>query len=134
MASRSSEHRAIIQCYPDLCSCIQQSPTGVATQLRPLELLAPEDWAFMTNSQNNNDEKARRIVDVVLNQVELDSQMFHSFVSALEAAGPWTRTIICKLKQILGSLSPCCKEIACSASDVSEATKMGKGGCGLFFS
>ena len=130
----SPEHRAITQCYPKLCSLIQQSPTGVATHLKPLGILSSEDWAFITNLQNNDDKKAIRIVDAVLNQVELDSQVFPKFVSALEASGSWTRTVVGELKQILESLLPCCTEERVSGSGDSGATNMGEGGCGLFSS
>ena len=100
MESHSPEHyrSTLTQCYPKLCSCIQQSPTDVATQLRPYEILAPEDWTFITNPHNTNDKKAMRIVDAVLIQVQHDSQVFHSFVSALGAAGFWTKGTILKLQ------------------------------------
>ena len=100
MESLAPEYRVITQCYPNLCFCIQQSPTDVVTQLKPYGLLAPEDWTFITSAQNN-DKKAMRIVDVVLNQTQLDSQVFHSFVSALEAAGSWTSPIVHQLKHEL---------------------------------
>ena len=125
----SPEHRAITQCYPKLCSLIQQSPTSVAAHLKPLGILSPEDWAFITNPQSNDDKKAIRIVDAVLNQVGLDSQVFPKFVSALEASGSWTRTVVCELKQIL---EPCCTEERASGSGDSGATNMGEGGCDLF--
>ena len=129
----SPERRAITQCYPKLCSLIQQSPTGVATHLKPLGILSTEDWAFITNPQHNDDKKAIRIVDAVLNQVGLASQVFPKFVSALEASGSWTRTVVGELKQILEStLLPCCTEERVSGSGDSGATNMGEGGCGLF--
>ena len=126
MESLSPEYRVITQCYSDLCSCIQQSPTGVATQLKPYGLLAPEDWTFITNSQNNDDKKAGRIVDTVLKKVELDSGVFHSFVSALEAAGTWTRTVVCELKKHHGKeIDPVCTR---------DTIVREEGRCGLFFS
>ena len=64
----------------------------------------------------------------MLNQVELDSQVFPKFVSALEASGSWTSTVVCELKQILESF---CKEIVVGSGD-SGATNIEEGGCDLF--
>ena len=100
----SPEHRALTQCYSKLCSCIQQSPTDVAARLKPYKILASGDWAFITSSQSNNEKKALRIVDAVLNQVQLDSQVFCKFVSALEVTGSWTKKVVCELQYMYTAL------------------------------
>ena len=91
--------------YPKLITCFKQSPNDIADQLRPLGILAPGDLEFLTNPQNNNDQKARRIVDVVMNHTQTDPQVFHKFVSALKAAGTWTKKIVSELKAFLLSES-----------------------------
>ena len=54
-----------------------------------------------SNPQISNDDKARRIVSVVMNHVQNDPQEFYNFVSVLEAAGAWTKKMISKLKAFL---------------------------------
>ena len=91
------EHNILTKSYPKLVICIKQSPTDVAVQLKPYGILSDRDWAFATNPQHEDDLKAIRIVDVVVNQVKINPGLFHTFVSALEAAGPWTKTTVTEL-------------------------------------
>ena len=97
----SPEYNTINNFYPKLVSCVRQSPNDITDHLRPLGILAPADLEFLSNSQNDNDQKARRIVDVVMNHIQNDSQVFHKFISTLEAAGTWTNIIVSKLKAFL---------------------------------
>ena len=94
----SPEYKTLNQCYPKLVSCIGQSPDDVDVQLRPHELLAPGDVSFLNNPEHNKTQKAKKIADAILDQVKINPQHFHLFVQALEAAGPWTRTIVTELK------------------------------------
>ena len=96
-SQNSQEYKAVLGCYSKIVSCVQQAPSDVAVQLRPSGILAQSDWEFLTNPHHDNGNKAIRIVDVVLNQVKTDSKVFFTFVSALEAAGPWTKTIVSEL-------------------------------------
>ena len=90
----SPEYKALNQCSPTLAVCIQQSPDDVTPHLRSSGILAPGDLSFLSNPQHNNDEKARKILDVVLNQVQVDPRVFHKFVSAMKAAGSWTNSAV----------------------------------------
>ena len=90
---------AIRRIYPDLVSSIEQSPVDVALQLMPAGIFPPAVWTFISNSQKSPDkEKAIKIVETVLEQLKHNSQVFFTFISALEAAGPWTKPITDKLK------------------------------------
>ena len=100
----SPEYNTVIQCFPKLFSSIQRSPVDVAAQLEPCGILAPRDWSYVKNPNNNNDDKAMMIVDAVRSQIKLDSQVFDKFVSALEAAGHWTRVVVCELQRTHTSL------------------------------
>ena len=91
--------------YPRLFTCVQQSPNDIATQLRPSGILAPDDLSFLDNPQNSKNKKAERILDAALTQVKIDPGVFHTFVSALEAAGSWTKTIVSELNNLCTSLS-----------------------------
>ena len=100
----SPEYKAMRQFYPQLISCVKQSPNDIADHLVPLVpvgVLAPGDLDLLSNSQIRSDEKARKIINVVMNHVQNDPQEFHKFVSALEAAGTWTKKMISKLEAFL---------------------------------
>ena len=97
----SHEYKTMRQFYPQLISCVKQSPNDIADHLLPIGILTPRDLDLLSNPQISSDDKARRIISVVINHVENDPQEFHKFVSALEAAGTWTKIIITKLKAFL---------------------------------
>ena len=101
----SPEYKTLTQCSPRLSICLKQSPNDVVTQLRSSGILAPGDLSFLNNPQNSNDQKAQRILDAVLTQVEIDPGVFRTFVSALEAAGSWTSAIVSDLNHLCPSLS-----------------------------
>ena len=101
MDSESQEYSAVFQLYARLVDCIKQSPTDLAVQLRPSGVLADTNWEFLTNPQHSNIEKAVRIVDVMLNQIKANPQSFSVLVSALRAAGPWTKAIVGELKPLV---------------------------------
>ena len=94
------EYKTLTKCSSRLASCIQQSPNDIVVQLRPSGILAPEDVSYFDNPHHNNDQKAQKIVEVVLNQVKINSQVFSAFVLALEAAGSWTKTVVSELKDM----------------------------------
>ena len=93
----SPEHEKMRHFYPQLITCVKQSPNDIADHLVPVGILASRDLDFLSNPQTSSDDKARRIVSVVMNRVENDPQEFYKFVSALEAAGTWTKKMISKL-------------------------------------
>ena len=101
----SPEVSSLKNCYPTLVSCIQQAPDDIATQLVPLDLLPQRVFSTLSNSQKNNDEKARDILDTVLFQVQTDSSVFQSFIAALMAAGPWTKSTVNELQKEFNSYS-----------------------------
>ena len=94
----SPEHQTLTQCYPKLVACVGHSPDDIADQLRPSQMLAPGDWAFLANPNHDNDQKARRVIDAILNQVKIKPKLFFLFVLTLEAAGSWTGTVVGELK------------------------------------
>ena len=93
------EYKTLERCYPEIVTCLQLSPREIVTQLRPSGLLPNKDFEFLSNPKNENDEKAHRIIDVVMYQVKIDSQVYSTFLIALKAAGPWTQTLTQKLER-----------------------------------
>ena len=112
----SPEYEALNQCSTTLFDCIRQSPSDIADKLKPSGKLAPGVLFFLSNPKHDDDEKAKKIINVMINQVKIDSQVFHTFVSAMKEAGSWTEgavtilenkyktllAITCYLKQTSG--------------------------------
>ena len=94
----SLEYKILNKCYPDLVTCIGQSPNEIADQLRPCDILSQGDVSFLENPTNSDAEKARKIISVVLNQVQTDPQVYFKLIKAMRASGDWTKTTLCKLE------------------------------------
>ena len=105
----SSEYKTLTQYYPHLVSCIQQSPSEIAIQLRPFGILAPSDFSYLNNPYHDDPEKAQRLLDTVLTQVKIDPQVFHHLVSALKAVGLWTKPVVSSLETAYASNSTLCE-------------------------
>ena len=87
----SPEYEALSQCSATLLDCIQLSPSDIANKLKPSGLLPPVVLSYLGNPKHDDNEKARKIIDVMTKQVKINSQVFHIFVTAMKAAGPWTK-------------------------------------------
>ena len=99
------EYKALEKCYSTLVSNLQQSPSDIVVKLRPSGILANKDLAFLNNQYKDNDEKAIRIVNVVMNQVKNDPRVYSVFIKALKDAGGWTKAAITELEQTYTSLA-----------------------------
>ena len=118
------EYKTLTNCSSRLASCIQQSPNDIVLQLRPSGILAPGDLSYFDNPHHNNDQKAQKIVEVVLNQVKINSRVFPAFVFALEAAGPWTGTVVSELKDLYRVPSQCLESPCPNRVDKSTSTTL----------
>ena len=92
------EYKALTQCYPTLVKCVEQDPSTIADKLVPSGILAPRDKQYIRNEHHEVSERARRLVDTVLTQTQLNQEVFNTFIKALEAAGPWTKAAVKELK------------------------------------
>ena len=96
----SPEYKYLEKVSADIIACIEQAPGDVAIQLRPYGLLARKDIRYLDNPQHDEDQKAKRLVEVMLQKVEEDPQTYYIFIQALKAAGRWTKAAVSKLEQI----------------------------------
>ena len=95
----SPEYKTLMQHYPALIYCVQQSPNDIAAHLMPSRILTLRDMQYLSNHFIVDDEKASRLLDIVLKQVQNDPQVYHTFIAALKSAGPWTRKAVSDLEQ-----------------------------------
>ena len=85
----SPEYKAWEECYPKLKQSITLSPSDIETQLRPLCILTEGDKQFLANVAHDNDQKAKRIADVIQGVLKEDPTRYKNIFEALKAAGPW---------------------------------------------
>ena len=78
--SDSDEYKAFKDCHSNLLTCIKQSPKDVSDRLFPFGILASNDQDYVKNDTHDDGDKARRILDAVLLQMENDPLVFHSFI------------------------------------------------------
>ena len=100
----SPEYKTLVQCYPTLVSCVQQSPNDISLNLIPSGILTQHDIEYLRDRSISIDKKARRLLNIVLNRVQIDPQVYHTFIAALENAGSWTRKAVADLEQTYVSL------------------------------
>ena len=58
----------------------------------PTDLLSEDDCSYIRNESHDDGEKARKIVDAVLQQVKAEATLFHTFVGAMKQL-PWIRFV-----------------------------------------
>ena len=97
------EYKTFTQCYPDLVTCVEVSPTDIGKLLKPSGILAPSVFQFLKNPNQNDDVKAGQLLSAVEAQVKIDAQIFYTFLDALKAAGTWTKPTVTKLEEALRS-------------------------------
>ena len=102
--SETAEYEALNQSYASLIKCVRQSPNAIADELKSSGKLAPEVLSFLSNQTHDDGEKARKLIDAILDQVQNEPQVFDTFVSAMKAAGSWTKAAVCKLESKYKSL------------------------------
>ena len=100
----SLEYKTLKQCYPDLALCIQQAPNEIVDHLIPLGILTKRVEEFVQNPHNSDSDKARRIVDVVLYQVQCTTEVYEGFIAALKQ-NKWTTAAVRKVEETQRLLS-----------------------------
>ena len=80
----SAEYQALNQCYDFLVDWAIPSIKEIAEKLTTHGILARSDTLFLKNQAHEDDAKAHRILDAVLNQVKSSPEVYHIFLEVLE--------------------------------------------------
>ena len=99
------EYQALEQCSSRLVVSLQQSPGDIILHIRPSGILAPRDITFFRDSPAGGLEKAERLVSIVMMQTKSDPQVYSTFITALKAAGNWTKSAVAELEQTYTKIS-----------------------------
>ena len=95
----SLEYQTLIQSYNKVVIGLKLDPATVAEDLIARSLIPPSVASEMAVQSVTKAEKARRLVQYLLDKVELSSDHYHSFVSAISELG-W-------LNDLVGILNSC---------------------------
>ena len=101
----SIEYKTLTQCFPFVVGILEQAPSDVADQPDLAEILAPRVVKYLRNPNHEDDEKARRLLDTIKDQVKLDPEVYKLFIKALKATGSWTKKAVDKLESTYAALS-----------------------------
>ncbi len=92
---RQSEYKALIESSFILENCISQSPQTIVGRLIPLDVLSRDNRTELTDM--NDRAKARKIVNIITNKVELEPSFFNTFISEVMEKEPWMKSCLKKL-------------------------------------
>ena len=104
----SPEHQALVENINLLRSTIAQDPQGIGNKMLAKNLLARAQRSELRIRTTTNVDKARIIVDAIVNKTEGDEKYFKVFVQILKSAGSWTKYLV---NSLVRSLDRCSKPI-----------------------
>ncbi len=81
---QSPEYKALTKSYSMIVDCIARSPGEITDQLMLLRILSRDERKYLTNSRQDDREKARKIMDIVKNKVESEPSFLHTFISSMD--------------------------------------------------
>ncbi len=93
------ELNALIESHFILVNSISQSPQDIVDILVPLHVLSQNDMADIKSDGLNNREKARRIVKILTDKVELDPSFYHVLIANLTKNLPWMKLCLEKVRE-----------------------------------
>ena len=92
------EYNTLIQDYIHYYNkCLQIGPNAIAVHLKPSGILSDEVYYFLNNPKNNEDEKARKLLDAIEAQVNVNPKWLNTFIKALESIGSSHHNSLLKL-------------------------------------
>ena len=112
----SPEYKTLVQCYPELVTIVQQSPNVIADHPAISTKLAPGKLQYLRNLSHENEDKARKLLDSIKDQVKIDPQVFHHFKSALKSQGDWTKAAVDKLESTFKECSAITNSLGATSS------------------
>ena len=93
------ELNALIESHFILVNSISQSPQDIVDILVPLHVLSQNDMADIKSDGLNNREKARRIVKILTDKVELDHSFYHVLIANLTKNQSWMKSCLEKVRE-----------------------------------
>ena len=102
----SPEHQALVENINLLRSTIAQDPQGIGDKMLAKNLLAKAQRSELRMNTTTSVDKARIIVDAIVDKTESDKKYFKVFVQILKSTGSWTKDLV---NSLVRSLERCSK-------------------------
>ena len=112
----SPEHNALIESRCVLITSISRSPKEIADILVPLRVLSQNDKADINSDGLNDAEKARKIVEILTDEVKLDPSFYHILIANLTKNQPWMKSCLEKVSENFDNAKHA--EPTCSHSEI----------------
>ena len=101
----SPEHQALMENFNLLRSTIAQDPQGIGDKMLAKNVLARAQRDELRLRTTTNVNKARIIVDAIVDKTEGDEKYFKVFVQILKSTGSWTKDLVNSLVRSLDGFS-----------------------------
>ena len=98
--SRTLEYSTLFEARKLLITHIKTELGDICDALFQKEYIPSEVKDVVETIGIPNEQKARRLVDTLLERVEIDPNIYYGFINILKDTGPWEDTIIKKLEEL----------------------------------
>ena len=95
----TSEYLAFQKSYRAVVTHFKAQPGDICDALFENGLIPPAVRDFVRNRSMLEEEKAHKLADTIIDKVELDPSVYHSFMSILKNEGPWAGSIVEQLEE-----------------------------------
>ena len=97
------EYLALQKSYRAVVTHFKAQPGDICDALFENGLIPPAVRDFVRNRSTLEEEKAQKLADTIIDKVELDPSVYHSFMSILKNEGPWADSIVEQLEEAFGA-------------------------------
>lgn len=104
MAGSTAEYRTLLRLTVNIQGAVKDKLISIGAELVANELISPEQYERIRNTQNPCDSRAADLVGYVQGKVQQNSQHYHTFIKALQSDEAQYRDILKKLKETYDSL------------------------------
>ena len=101
----SPEHQALVENIVLLRNAIAQDPQGIGDKMLAKSLLTRAQRSELRLRTITNSDKARIIVDAIIDKTKDNDEYFQVFVQILKSIGSWTKDLVDSLVRSLDRLS-----------------------------
>lgn len=91
------EHSTIRQCYSQLVNVVKQSYDTIGDALFSRGYISSHVRDFIRMDTKPPAEKARKLLDAVIDRVECHPDSYHGFIEILKKEGQWTEDMVKQL-------------------------------------
>ena len=93
------EYLAFQKSFTAVVTHFKAQPGSICDALFEKNLIPPAVRDFVRNRSTLEEEKAQKLADTIIDKVELDPSVYHSFMSILKNEGPWADSIVEQLEE-----------------------------------